>query len=89
MSGLTRNAERSKLCLMHPTGGLSATASRRIRDELESQGISSRELARRMDVQHSYLFRRLLGQVEFRPSDLEKIAAALDVPVTRFLDGAA
>lgn len=42
-----------------------------------------------MDVQHSYLFRRLLGQVEFRPSDLEKIAAALDVPVTRFLDGAA
>lgn len=56
---------------------------------MDNQGVSGRELARRLNVDQKWVQRRLIGDIEVRPSDLEKIAAALDVPVTRFLDGAA
>lgn len=57
----------------------------KIRAELENQGISARELARRIDVTQSYLWARMNGDVEFRTGDLEKIADALGVPVSKFM----
>lgn len=61
----------------------------RIRAELGFQGLSARELARRIGVTQSYLAARMSGDVEFRTGDLEKIAAALEVPVSKFIPGAA
>lgn len=57
--------------------------------ELTRQSISQRELARRLDWSQQYLWRRLSAHenadMELTPSELEAIAAALDVPVTKFL----
>lgn len=65
------------------------TAARRIagevRAEMFRQRVSQRELARRTGLLQQRLSRRLTGDVEFRASELETIAEALDVPVSRFL----
>jgi transcriptional regulator with XRE-family HTH domain len=47
--------------------------------------VSGAELARRLNVKQPYISRRLTGEVEFRLSDLQDIAAALGVPVTQLL----
>lgn len=60
----------------------------RIRAELGYQGLSARELARRIGVTQSYLAARMSGDVEFRTGDLEKIAEALSVPVSKFIPDA-
>jgi transcriptional regulator with XRE-family HTH domain len=60
--------------------------------EMTRQGISQRELARRLGWSQPYAWRRLSvhenADVEFTPSELEAIADALGVPVTRFLPSA-
>jgi transcriptional regulator with XRE-family HTH domain len=60
--------------------------------ELTRQHLSQRELARRIGWSQQYLWRRLSAHEnadgEFTPSELEKIAAALDVPVAQFLPAA-
>lgn len=60
--------------------------------EMTRQGISQREMARRLGWSQQYAWRRLSvhenADVEFTPSELERIAAALDVPVTTFLPSA-
>ena len=51
--------------------------------------VSSSELARRLGRSHSYLYRRLSGDVALDMADLAAIAAELGVPVTQFVDGVA
>lgn len=59
--------------------------------EMVRQKISQRALARRLGVPQPYLWSRLSRSdkavVEFTPSELERIAEALGVPVTQFLTG--
>jgi transcriptional regulator with XRE-family HTH domain len=63
------------------------SVSARVRDELKTQDVSFRELARRMGVSIAYVSRRLSDdpEVHFRVDELEKVAAALSVPVARFV----
>lgn len=57
--------------------------------ELTRQKISQRELARRMGVPQNYLWSRLStsdkARLEFTPSEIERIAELLGVPVARLL----
>ena len=57
---------------------------------MTSQGVSQREIARRLNKPQSWVFRRLsevaeADQVHLDVADIEAIAVALEVPVTRFL----
>ena len=56
-----------------------------ITDALAAKGISQRELARRLGWSVMKAHRRIKGDVEISITDLEKIAAALDVAVSTFL----
>lgn len=53
--------------------------------ELTQRGMSQRALARQLGWSQQYLRNRLIGRYALTTTDLEKIAAALDVPVTTFL----
>lgn len=70
---------------------LAESVAAKIREELERQDLSYRELGRRLDVSIAYVSRRLSDNpdVQFRVDELERVAAALGVPVTRFLPGEA
>jgi transcriptional regulator with XRE-family HTH domain len=63
------------------------SVSARVREELKTQDVSFRELARRMGVSIAYVSRRLSDEpdVHFRIDELEKVANALGVPVQRFV----
>lgn len=52
----------------------------RIREAMEIAGVGVRELARRMDVQHSFLLRRLTGETQQEVQTVGAIALALGVP---------
>ncbi len=56
--------------------------------EMNRQGVSQRELARRLDLSQQYVWRRLsiadAADMEFTPSELEQIAGVLGVPVAQF-----
>lgn len=66
---------------------LSEALKTSINAELVRRHISQRELARRLGWSQQYLWRRLSphenADMEFTPSELEKIAAALGVPVAQ------
>jgi transcriptional regulator with XRE-family HTH domain len=47
--------------------------------------VSQRELARRLDVSQPWVQARLAGETTITVADVERIATALGVPVTRFL----
>lgn len=68
---------------------LTEALKRSINAELTRQSLSQRELARRCGWSQQYLWRRLAlhdnADLEFTPSDLEAIAAALDVPISSLL----
>lgn len=72
---------------------LSEAVKASITAELNRQGVSQRELARKLGFTQQYLWRRLsiaeTADLEFTPSELERIAAALGVPVAQFLASAA
>jgi transcriptional regulator with XRE-family HTH domain len=70
---------------------LAESVAAKVREELDRQDISYRELGRRLNVSIAYVSRRLSEQadVQFRVDELEKVAAALGVPVTQFLPGEA
>lgn len=57
----------------------------RVRDAMAERGITGVELAKRLGVTQPYMSRRLTGAVEFRASELESVARALGVPLTRLL----
>ena len=52
---------------------------------LDVEKISQRELARRLGWTQPRVQRRIVGDARISVQDLHDIAAALDVPVTRFL----
>jgi transcriptional regulator with XRE-family HTH domain len=60
-----------------------------IRSEMTRQGISERELARRLDWSQQYTWRRISNHEnadkEITPTELEQIAEALGVPVHQLL----
>ena len=66
---------------------LTESVSAKIRAELRRQDVSFRELGRRMGVSLAYISRRLSDDpdVEFKVSEIERVAEALGVPVTAFL----
>lgn len=57
--------------------------------EMNRQRVSQRELARRLGWSQQYTWRRISqherADKEFTPSELERIAEALAVPVAHFL----
>jgi len=58
-----------------------------VRAELDSQGLSQRDLARELDVTDNFVSRRLRGEVEFSVIELATVAVVLGVPVEQFLGG--
>lgn len=68
---------------------LAESVAAKIREELDRQDVSYRELGRRLNVSIAYVSRRLSPDpdVQFRVDELERVAGALDVPVTQFLPG--
>jgi transcriptional regulator with XRE-family HTH domain len=68
------------------------SVSARVRDELDAQDVSFRELARRLGVSQPYVTRRLgevvEDKVDLKLDEVEKIAHVLGVPVERFVTGA-
>lgn len=49
---------------------------------LDRRSLSGRELARRMGTSHSYIARRLSGEVELSGSDLARLSHVLELPVS-------
>ena len=68
---------------------LSQVVKESINAELDRQGMSMRELARRAGMTQQYLWRRVStherATKELKPSELERVAIALGVPVARLL----
>lgn len=56
-----------------------------IRAELGRQGITALEIAQRLSVSRSWMSYRLTGQQVIDLDDVEKIAAALGVPISQLL----
>ena len=61
------------------------SVSAEIRDEMKRQSVSQRELARRVGWAQSQLWKRLRGLVPYRTDEIERIARALDVPVSQLM----
>ena len=62
---------------------IAATLARRA---ARAQGISGREIARRMQVTQVYVSRRLSGAVEFSENDIRRFAEVLNVPASSLLE---
>lgn len=69
------------------TQTLAEHVAREVRNEMLSQGVSQRELAASLGLSQPQVAKRLKGTIEFRPSELERAAELLGVPVTQFLPG--
>ncbi len=64
---------------------LAEAVSAEVRAEMGRQRKSRREVADAMGVSHMYLSRRLNGRTSFDLTDLDRVAAALNVPVDQLL----
>lgn len=53
------------------------------------QRLLHRQLAVHLGISQGQVSARLRGDIEFRPSELEKVAEFLDVPVSQFFPVAA
>lgn len=67
------------------TQGLPEYIAREVRAEMARQRVTQRQMAEWLDISQPQVASRLNGEIEFRPSELQKIANAMDVPVTNFL----
>lgn len=67
------------------TQSLTETVAAEIRAELGRQQTSAAELAKRLGVSGTYVWRRLNGQAALSTDDLERISDALGVSVTALL----
>lgn len=61
--------------------------TREIRAEMGRQRRNQREIADLIGLSQTQVSKRFAGLIEFRPSELEKIADYLGVPVTQFVGG--
>lgn len=57
------------------------TTGAAVRAELARAGLSQRELARRLNVSHTYITMRTKGVIAFNVTDLARVAEVLDIPV--------
>jgi transcriptional regulator with XRE-family HTH domain len=64
---------------------LADTITREIRAEMGRQRLTQREIAEQHGISRTQISRRFAGLIEFKPSELEKIADYLGVPVTQFV----
>lgn len=67
------------------THGLSEHVAREVRAEMARQRVTHRQVADRLGLSQVQVSKRLRGQIEFRPSELDAVADFLGVPVTQFL----
>jgi transcriptional regulator with XRE-family HTH domain len=63
----------------------SERVGRRVRAELYEHGTSANAMAAKIGMSQSAMSARISGVVDFRISELEAIAAELDVPITQLL----
>lgn len=68
---------------------LSESVRASINEEMKRRKLSQREVARRVGMGQQYFWRRCsmheTADMEFTPSELERVAEAIGVPVSRFL----
>lgn len=64
-----------------------AAIAERVKETLADLGVSAAELGRRCGWSQPYIARRMAGRVPWLATDLQSVAAALEVPATRFLPG--
>ena len=68
---------------------LGQTVAAELRAHLARYDISTADLIARLGVRPDWFYRRLRGDVQMTLQDLERICAALDIPVATLLpDGA-
>jgi transcriptional regulator with XRE-family HTH domain len=70
------------------TQSLPQHVAREVRAEMGRQRRTHRELAEALGISQPQVTKRLNGDIEFRPSELEQVAEMLGVPVTQFLPAA-
>jgi transcriptional regulator with XRE-family HTH domain len=70
-----------------PDGAARRLIAGNVRAELARRGLSGADLATRLNLDPSYVHRRLSGTVGFKGEELLAVAEALDVPVNRLTDG--
>jgi transcriptional regulator with XRE-family HTH domain len=56
-----------------------------VRAEMARKGLTQRKLAEALGMSQPQITKRIAGRIEFRPSELEKAAELLGIPMTRFL----
>lgn len=68
---------------------LSRAVRQSITEEMARQGVSQRELARRLGLGQRYVWRRTSSNtkaaLDFTPDEIERVANALGVPVSRLI----
>jgi len=64
---------------------LSDLAATRLRAVMAEERVSAAELARRLAVSNPYVWRRMHGATSLSMAELERIAAALNIPVARLI----
>lgn len=67
------------------TQTLSEHVTLAVRAEVRRQGVSQRWIGEQLGLSQPQIHERLHGVVEWRNSELERLAKVLDVPVTTFL----
>lgn len=69
-----------------PTGILNAQISEAVSIELIRLGLNQSQFAQQLGWSQTFLNRRMLGRVAFSTTEIETIAEALDIPLSRLLD---
>lgn len=69
----------------NPPGGLRTAIAEVIRVEMARKRMTQRALAEATGLSQSYLGRRMVCEYSFTTDELERIAIALDVPLTLLL----
>ncbi len=56
-----------------------------VRAEVRRQGVTQRWIGEQLGLSQPQIWERLHGEIEWRTSELDRLATALQVPVTKFL----
>lgn len=60
-----------------------------VRAEVQRQGVTQRWIGEQLGLSQAQIWERMHGVVEWRTGELDRLAAALGIPVTTFLPGRA